>query len=204
MRAVQKLFVAFVFVGFLSLVAENVVAQVPPTFTFNENGVATFDYHNGTVVSVVGTPGKDPLSPYQAAVYDVSQLFDFDTTGDVILREPGTSETSDLIRFYEDGKIYFLSEFEAGEVNPEMADSVPPGMWGNVPHQALVAYFDEVGPEGGLNGLFNYRPTLFQPGGGESIEYNIISDVPEPTSFVMFLGLGVAGLLSYGWRRWRA
>jgi hypothetical protein len=200
MQAIQKLLVAFVFVGFLSLAAENVMAQTPPTFTFNENGVATFDDHSGTVVSVVGTLGTDPLSSYQAAVYDVSQLFEFDTTGDLILQEPGTGATRDLVRFYEDGKIYMLSESQA---NPEMADSVPPGSWGTVPLQSNVLYCDEVVGAGGLHGLFNYWPDALQPGGGESVQYNIIGSVPEPTSLVMLLGFGAVSLLSYGWRRWR-
>ena len=210
MRAIRKLLGISVLVGFQSLVAENVMAQLPPTLTLDETGQATLDYHNGNgVVALIGTAGLYELVPgqqFQAVVYDVRSLFSFDP-GDVVLQDPGTSATSDLVRFDPDGKIYLFSTLQPGDATPDMADSVTPGTWATVlTHLQSPNYsFSESTGAGGAVGLFNYAPYLGDPGGSDdAVTYNVVSSVPEPTTFVMLLGFGVAGLLSYGWRRWRA
>ncbi len=204
MRVTQKLLGTLAFVGLVLLAAANATAQVTPIFTFDENGNGTFVDASGNAQPVSGVAAVDPLSGYQAAVYTPPFAF---FPGDVVLLEPGTSAISDLIRFEDDGNIYFLSEIESGETHPDMADSVRPEDWAQILLQNPVKYFDETGPEEGVNGLFGYEPhdPGTEPGVAMpiAVQYNMVSDVPEPTAFAMLLGFGVASLLSYGWRRWR-
>ena len=104
--------------------------------------------------------------------------------------------------------MYFLSDLEPGEKNPDIADTVSPEELNEISLQNPV-YLNEMGSEEGWNGYVGYAPTAVTDPGtakglGVDIVYNITSDVPEPSTFVMLVGFGVASLLSYGWRRWRA
>ena len=203
MRVAQKLLGALVFVALVSLVVGNVAAQQTQTFTFDENGNGFFVDGSGNSLTVAGVAAKDPLSGYQAAVYTPPFMF---FSGDLVLNDPNGG-ISDLIRFENDGNIYFLSVLEPGDTNPAMADSVPPADWGQISLQTPVKSFPETALAGGGNGL-SYMPVDpdTEPGVAVpiAVQYTIISDVPEPSTFVMLVGFGVASLLSYGWRRWRA
>jgi len=114
--------------------------------------------------------------------------------GDVLLHELGapTNQFSDVLRFDGQGGMYFFSEREAGQLNPDPADVfVLPQ-----PQPGAVALF-ETGPEGN-NGAF-YTPGPGQPGFDTSgifpgVSYNFISDVPEPGSVgLLLIAAGIAG-----------
>jgi hypothetical protein len=110
--------------------------------------------------------------------------------GDVVLLEPDapTGTISDLLRFDGNG-VYFFSELEPNETNPDMAD-VP-----IIPPAINPVVLMEVGSEGN-NGVL-YIPGPGQPGYDLSgvlpgIRYDIISDIPEPASATLLLaGVGL-------------
>ncbi len=111
----------------------------------------------------------------------------------------GTSQVpSDLLRFVH-GNLYFFSDREPNDLNPDPADvGIPP-----IPGFALNLI--EVGPDGGPgaegNNFALYTPLPGQPGFDTSgnfpgLMFKFISDaVPEPGSFSLLLaGAGLWGL----------
>ena len=79
MRVTQKLLGALVFVALVSLVVGNVVAQTTASFTFDENGNGTFVDGSGNSHTILGALGVDPLSGYNALVYNPTASFKFYT-----------------------------------------------------------------------------------------------------------------------------
>ena len=116
--------------------------------------------------------------------------------GDLFLIEPGNTNFSDVIRFNPAGtggnagypaSVVFYSDNGDGVDAPADVGS-PFAFYAN------QLFVQEVGTEG--NNGYVYTPVAGQPGyvAGFSVTYNILSDVPEPTTFAM-TGLGVAALI---------
>lgn len=164
-----------------ALAATPMFAQI---FTFDENGN----------INMNGGPDPVPV-PYQvapdpsggvAANVLIYQLPFVVTPGDVALLEPGsTSGTpSDLVRFFNPAganfsEIIFYSDIEPGEPNTDLADTGLPVSPNAIP-------IEEVGPEGN-NGAI-WTPPAGAPGSnptGANVQYNIISDVPEPGALAL-------------------
>lgn len=115
--------------------------------------------------------------------------------GDVVLIEPGSSTTgqfSDVVRFWNPTgvnatQVIFYSDFSAADPADSPADT---GLPVNLINPVFI---NEVGPEGN-NGAI-YIPAAGGPGslpGAVGLQYNIISDVPEPNTFAL-------AALSAGW-----
>ena len=116
-------------------------------------------------------------------------------TGDVVLTEPGQpvpGPFSDVVRFWNPTginltQIIFYSDVSAADPADSPADT-------GLPQQLINPVFiPEIGPEGNNGAL--YTPPAGGPGSfpGALIQYNIISDVPEPSTVA--LTIAGAGLL---------
>jgi hypothetical protein len=118
--------------------------------------------------------------------------------GDVALTEPGAPTPgpfSDVVRFWNPtgggpSQIIFYSDVSSGDPADAPADT-------GLPQQLLnPVVINEVGPEGNNGAL--YTPA---PGGAGSVagaiglQYNIISDVPEPSAGALAIA-GVGLLLA--------
>lgn len=186
----------FVFGFAYAITATSSFAQI---FTFDENGNITM---NGgpDPVPVPSQVAPDPTAGVTGNVLIYTLPFQV-TPGDVALLEPGgtASIPSDIVRFYTPSTanfsyIIFYSDVEAGEPNTDLADS-------GLPVSPNAFPIPEVGPEGNNGAAWN--PIPGQPGSaptGVNIQYNIISDVPEPGTLA-FLVSGV-GIL-FGINRFR-
>ncbi len=121
-------------------------------------------------------------------------------TGDVVLTEPGNPSTggqnSDIVRFWNPTginltQIIFYSDVSATDPADSPADT-------GLPAQLISPIFiPEVGPEG--NNGATYIPPAGAPGStlaGVVIQYNIISDVPEPGTVALAILAGGTVLLS--------
>jgi hypothetical protein len=109
-------------------------------------------------------------------------------TGDVVLTEPGNPSTggqnSDVVRFWNPTginltQIIFYSDASAADPADSPADT-------GLPQQLINPIFiNEIGPEGNNGAL--YTPPAGAPGAfpGALIQYNIISDVPEPGALAL-------------------
>jgi PEP-CTERM motif len=172
-------------------------------FDENGNGSYTQTLSSGAVVSgtIVGVVTQDPSAPagMMGLTYTLPELVN---NGDVLVTEPGNPTApviSDLLRFTNNrgdltvghqtaGLLIYYSDIEQGEANTDLAD---------LPFTTLPAnqngIISEVGPEG--NNGFDWLP------GGN--EYVGISDAPEPATLTI-LGIGIAGMAGYGWRRRKA
>ena len=152
------------------------------TWRVDENGPALL---SGQIAGFAnGSYKLDPLSGLMGWYYPLGPS----TSDDLILIEPlvgNTNTVSDLLRFDGQG-VFFFSDLEPGELNPDKADvlQIPP---------PVNPFFvrNEVGIEGNNGAL--WVPGPGQPGFDASgvlpgLQYNIISDaVPEPNSVVLFL-----------------
>jgi hypothetical protein len=179
--------------GISMLVGASALAQpyTNETWTVDENGPALLQGP-----SLVGySNGTNKLDLVSGLVGWYYFLGVPSMAGDVLLLEPGTGGTnySDLLRFDGTGGVYFFSDLEPGELNPDHADvPVMP-----TPAGSNMVFLAEIGPEGN-NGAF-YRPLPGQPGYDTSgllpgLAYNIVSDVvPEP--HVAILAMTGGGLL---------
>jgi len=110
-------------------------------------------------------------------------------TGDVVLTEPGQpipGPFSDVVRFWNPTginmtQIIFYSDFSATDPADAPADT-------GLPSQLISPVFiNEVGPEGNNGAL--YTPPAGGPGSfpGALVQYNIISDVPEPNILALVI-----------------
>jgi hypothetical protein len=162
----------------------------------------TIDEFGGPTTSFPSLIGPDPSGGVAGPV--LIYLLPFAVTpGDVILREPppigSTGTNSDIVRFWNStagnqSEIIFYSDFSPTDPPDSPADVGLPFQL-----QPLVVSIPEVGPEGN-NGAI-YAPAAGMPGSTSApIQYNIISDVPEPGSMALLLG-GVGVL--FGIRRFR-
>jgi len=120
-------------------------------------------------------------------------------TGDLQLTEPGTG-ISDLVRF-EGTSIFFYSDIETQDVI-DLADVGLPLLL--TPTPSVIA---ETGPETNNGASWAPPPGSGLPGAPPAgfpalVHYNIISDIPEPSSLLL-TGLGSALLVALRSRRGR-
>jgi hypothetical protein len=160
----------------------------------------TIDEFGGPNTSLPSFMGLDPSGGVAGPVLIYTLPFAV-VSGDVILSEPGLPPTpdSDVIRFWNttganQSEIIFYSDFSATDPADAPADVGLPTQF-----QSLAIRIQEVGPEGNNGAVFVANPGL--PGSTSApIQYNIISDVPEP-GIMTLLFSGVA--LLFGIRRFR-
>ena len=139
------------------------------------NGVATFP----------GVVGPEPLSGLSTLYFPAAPIFP--SPGDIVLREPGGTNVSDVLRFSTDGFLHFFSD-------PGINEPPEPGVLadGPLPPQLIpgALFFTETGPEGGPNG-FTYIAFPIDIGGDPAypggITYDFISDgmIPEPNALML-------------------
>ena len=166
------------------------------TISIDENG---HGFLNGAAIP----GGLVPVDPSggvagQVLVYTLPLPFQV-MIGDLLLSETGNTNLSDVVRFWQNNQVIFYSEREAGSGDPDLADI------SGLPAQLLTNRFSlfETGVEGN-NGV-SYLALIGQPGFdsnplGQGPQYQIISDVPEPGSFLLS-SLGGGLLLLLRWRR---
>jgi hypothetical protein len=176
-----------------TIAATSALGQTNQIWTLDENGPALLSgpisgYSNGSYQF-------DPQSGLTGWYYSLGGP-GANVPGDLMLLEPGTGAYSDLLRFDGAG-VFFFSDLEAGELNPDMADvSILPN-----PNNPVI--LTEIGPEGNNGVLYTPGPT--DPGFDltgllPGLQYNIISDIPEPSTIAL-AGLGVAVLIVFRRRR---
>jgi hypothetical protein len=174
----------------LSLATHPASASSLGTFTSDENGHATWAPTGGPSVGVVGTP----IFLSGGVTYDVSTTigtpFGF---AEWYWTEPGTSAWSDVI-------VTGITQFSYySEPGGDLADLITLGgtisLEGMFP-SATNPFGDEVGPEG------NNHITFTILVGPDTITFNGISDVPEPSTLFL-LGSVLAGFGVVTWRRSR-
>src|SRR5262245_30345514 len=130
-----------------------------------------------------GVVGVEPVSGLSTLFFPGNPFFG--NFGDIVLREPGkTNNVSDILRFSNNGFLYFFSDQSTNEP-PE------PGVLADGPFPQLIPgplFFTETGPEAGPNGLFGYTAFPLDIGGNPAfpggITYDFFSDgvVPEPNA----------------------
>ena len=194
----KKLTKAAIVFGFTLAVASSTsFAQF--TFTIDEFGVGSF---GGAVVP--STIGPDPSGGVAGPVLIYTLPFAV-TPGDVILMDewqPGLpGPNSDIVRFWNptginQSEIIFYSDFSATDPADAPADVGLPTRLQPLTSVSIT----EVGPEGNNGAIYLATPGL--PGSTSflPIQYNIISDVPEPgTGALLLSGVG----LLFGIKRFR-
>jgi len=186
MKKASTMLLVLIFTSIVTVT--TALGQVASVWRVDENGPALL---SGSIAGFAnGSYKLDPKSGIMGWYYPLGPS----TPGDLLLIEPlvgNTNTVSDLLRFDGNG-VFFFSDLEPGELNPDKAD-VP-----QIPNPVNPFFVrNEVGPEGN-NGAF-WTPGPGQPGFDLSgslpgLGYNIISDVPEPNSVALYLA--VAGLLA--------
>jgi hypothetical protein len=151
----------------------------------------TIDEFGGPRTTLPSTIGPDPSGGVVGPVLIYTLPFAV-VSGDVILTEPGQVPplTSDVIRFWNpaginQSEIIFYSDFSAADPADAPADVGLPGQLIN------PITIQEVGPEGNNGAIYNALPGM--PGSTSApVQYNIISDVPEPgTGALLLSGVGL-------------
>jgi hypothetical protein len=200
MRKLIMIFLVCACVLLTTTAAWGTIAPVSANMivSFDENGHGDVD----------GTPlqfGKDiPPIGHETLYYILPMFLSGEMgQGDVVVLEPqvvveSASGISDILRFVNvnlpgqgvQARVYVYSDLpEMGELPPyDLADTGIPAVWepvgGQYPPLPPV-YMNEVGLEGGINGV------VYQVG---DITYKFISDVPEPAT-ICLLGFGALSLL---------
>jgi hypothetical protein len=164
--------------------AVTVAPSLAQTITFDENGHGSIT--GGGPLPFAVAPDPSGGIPTPVLIYTLPFLVN---PGDVgLLENSGGSGTnlvlSDLVRFYTPSgqatsDVIFYSDVETGENNLDLADTgIPqtPG-WTNIV---------EMGPEGNNGAVWTPIAGIggSLPAGGQ-IQYNIISDVPEPRTLTL-------------------
>jgi hypothetical protein len=193
MRTLQTLF-GCVVVIFVMSVCVGQATVVDLTVVFDENGNGTF---LGSPLSHIIGQDPGPGGLPNALIY--TPPFGPQFFGDLLISEPPFEPThaniSDVVRFNENGTIVFYSELpETPAEVPDLADvGLPTVIFGN------PIYLLEEGSEG--YNWVDYTPAIGQPGylsNYPGATYHIISDVPEPSTAILFC-IGVIGLWAYTW-----
>jgi hypothetical protein len=185
----------FMIAAVLALGATWAQAQSTNIVIIDENGNGTL---NGDPLlwSVGQDSGPGGLS--NALIYQFPTTLGNWTVGDLLLQEPsGSGGGSDLIRFNPDNTLVFYSDMDGAIL--DIADiGIPPDRYPNNLTRTELVNGD------GSDGIF-YVPTEGSNPGfltGLQVEYHIISEVPEPSTFVL-MAMGILGLLAVGWRKSR-
>jgi hypothetical protein len=184
-------------------------ASASITITIDENGNGTWD-NNGTITSLA-FGSEAPIIPNGPVTlyYQLPTGYSFgggplgNGLGDLLITEPSTTPTvlSDVIRF--DGpsitRIYFYSDNSDGSDSLADRNGLPTTFHPNnvtVEETGLFgAPYSEI-----MNGYWGYHPGVNQVGSIyngnvlQDVTYNIISDVPEPTTMIA----GALLLLPFG------
>lgn len=183
------LFVAGAAPAFATPLPGSIIDGSPPfTTTFDEQG-------NGTLTTASGSVNNF----WAAGAYGIQyRLYAFVQPGNVVVTDPDAISptnplgVSDILHFDNDdnlgGIMIYSSVWDENDPVHDLAD-VP---LANVLYYSTPAdfYINEVGPEGS-NG-FQWIAL--------GATYNGISDIPEPSTFVLG-GLGLFALFLIGWRR---
>src|ERR1017187_2205235 len=190
-KPMKKLTKAAIVFGFTLAVASSTsFAQF--ALTINEFG--------GSLNGIPFTIGPDPSGGVTTSPVLIYSLPFAVTPGDVILTEIFNGPNSDIVRFWNptginQSEIIFYSDFSAADPADAPADVGLPTLL-----QPIVVRIAETGPEGNNGAVYLAAPgmpgsTSFLP-----IQYNIISDVPEPgTEALLLSGVG----LLFGIKRFR-
>lgn len=191
-----KLVKTLLLAGIASTVAATSALAQNPFIQVDENGKMTINGNPGPP----GVRAIEPISGLQALCYQLPGFAG--NPGDVVIfgvDEPGgVNALSDLIRFPGNGNMYFFSLIDDTNEPPDLADvpALPPAINPNV-------FIQENGPEGNNN-------VIWQPGPGgiggsdanPNLEYNFISDVPEPSALALtVMGGGLLVALRLALRR---
>ena len=175
-----------------SAYAITATAAFAQIYTFDEYGNST-----GPGISP-GVMQPDPSGGLPGLVLVYNLAFPV-VTGDVVLMEPGNPSTggqnSDVIRFWDptggpQSQIIFYSDFSATDPADAPADT-------GLPAQLIIAptnpvYINEVGPEGNNGAIYTPGGLQGTIPGMAGLQYNIISDVPEPSTLALaVIGGGV-------------
>jgi|SRR5579859_28509 len=166
--------------------AITTVSSFAQIYTFDESGRSSGP---GITPGVLQPDPSGGVAPAPVLVYTLPFAA---ITGDVVLTEPGSpanGQFSDVVRFWNPTgvnatQVIFYSDFSTTDPADDLADSGLPGTLIN------PVFINEVGPEGNNGAL--YTPPAGGPGslpGAVGLQYNIISDVPEP---------GISGLIITG------
>ncbi|MGD0745003.1 MAG: PEP-CTERM sorting domain-containing protein [Verrucomicrobiota bacterium] len=175
-----------------AITATSLFAQAIPIFTFDEFGNGTYN----------GTPLPSALSPDPSGGITTSPVLVYSlpfaaVNGDVLLTE-GASPTnglSDIVRFWTvaGANLQTYAIFYSDVSRTDPADS--PADVG-LPTQFInPVVIPEIGPEGTNGATYFAGPGM--PGSDATgvqpqIQYNIISDVPEPGTVALLMGgLGI-------------
>jgi hypothetical protein len=202
MKQATKLLLALGFTSALAVMTAAGQVMLSNTFwNLPETGFATMSAYlpdsgsyggvaSGNIVGYdFGTLQTDPISGLTTLHYGL--FYDMmgkqpalTVAGDVLLLE-ASGVPSDLLRFDGVGGVFFFSDLEPNEPNPDMADV-------GIPQWFNPVVLNELGSEGDNGAL--YTPAAGQPGFDLSgqfpdSQYLILSDVPEPTSaLLLFAG----------------
>ncbi len=194
MKTSKYLLCLFVCIALITLIADQAKAVLDwPVITIDENGNGD---DLGTPLQTYFMASTEPAGPATLAYY----LGYSYTPGDLILTDPETGLTSDVLRFGagdDYGYLFFYSEI--GNGNTDLADVGLPTVF-----QSNTFTLEEQVDEGGYyDGHLPYRPDLGQPGKdyvgySTNITYNIAVDVPEPSTITLLLTLLCIVILGLG------
>ncbi len=162
-----------------AITTASLFAQI---YTFDEFGNSTGP---GITPGVLQPDPSGGVVPAPVLVYTLPFAA---ITGDVVLLEPGSpanGQFSDVVRFWNPTgvnatQVIFYSDFSTTDPADSPADT---GLPVNLINPVFI---NEVGPEGNNGAL--YTPPAGGPGslpGAVGLQYNIISDVPEPDTLAL-------------------
>jgi hypothetical protein len=170
----------------------------------NADNIARFVDASGMLFEIQATELAGGGSSYDLSPIGAVNL----TPGDLVLLEPNSPNTSDIIRFAATSVSFFSDPEQAAEpaVRQDVISALPNPV-------APILRTDEQAVAGSAiesNDGILYVPEPGDPGfdnaGAIKFGYDVLSDVsaiPEPASLVM-LSLGLAAVAGLAWRRRRA
>ena len=159
----------------------GVTSMLSTAAVFSQNLLTVDELGHGTFVTNSLPPAVIAVEPFSGIATLRYTLPFLGTAGDVVLLDTvgGIVSTNDLLRFDGQGHLFFFSDREPNDPNPDPADVGVPPVSG---FQAV--FIQEVGPEG--NNGATYLPGPGGPGADPANPiYHFISDVPEPGALAL-------------------